>query len=1010
MIYKNIFFLNIIMKKIIENHDILKRWSLLNNYWEKDFKELDAILIRDGIEDDEIIKIKTLAIQTWFYRYEFVNSIIIITKDSLIIFSDQEKIDLFKDMGKILKKKNKKLYLVEKKNKLNKNDLKKLFTIIKEKKLQKFGYFKKEEQRGKLITLFDEKLKEIENFQEFDVGKKIQEILSVKDKTDIEIIKKASKASNYYFDKYINKVEDVIDKDTKISHNEISKIMEEKFLDSKELLIKKFQINPLFVDFSYSPIIQSGNRFILRPNIESNDSDLSYDVILMNMAVKYFELNCNIFRTLLINPTEQIKNNYESMLWLHKKIIDNLKEGKVISDIYVKCKNEFIEKFPDLIKKLPKNFGYGIGYEFKESYLLISEKNNVKIKRGNVFTVITSLKNLTNENNYIHSMHISDTILIDTDGKSINLTEETGSSYESIGYDISETKNPKIESIELNKKEEGNLVYRSSKRAIKRQRMMNSQSKVSKIRENQERLMQNLMDNLKERIRTGEFLNNSPLSNKIVLQKLETYSKNNFPKKLAKKNIHVDPEKFAVLLPIYGNLVPFHVSCIKNVTKNQEHKYISLRFNFQTPSISTGDIIFPFSKTFGSHPIYIKELNYRTTNIEGILAITKQIKEMQKKYKLNLTITTKPALEPPADDLKDLITNLVDLKMRPTLTGRKTHGNLTSYKNGFKFISKRNKTFILLLTNIKRAIFQPCDDNMIVIIHFLLKRPMIINKKITNHIQFFAEVGYTSEDLNDPRKKNRLQKTDEEENEEILERNAKDHYNVLFLKFVKKVEENWDSDLTFDLPYKEFKFLGSPFYNNVYIMPSAHCLVSLIELPFLVIELSDIELVSIERVDSKIKTFDIVVIFKDYSKQVQSINNIPKSNLGNIKEWLNNEDILFIEVGSVNLKWDKFLKKIREDPEKFVFEENGWFAFFNYNTNDDNEDFDCDSDFNEEDVVKENVEDQIDEKDFFEDSAESSNKSEQEEEEWEFDKLSISDDNYSLNKTYKREKKMFKIK
>lgn len=33
-----------------------------------------------------------------------------------------------------------------------------------------------------------------------------------------------------------------------------------------------------------------------------------------------------------------------------------------------------------------------------------------------------------------------------------------------------------------------------------------------------------------------------------------------------------------------------------------------------------------------------------------------------------------------------------------------------------------------------------------------------------------------------------------------------------------------------------------------------------------------------------------------------------------IKEWLNSQDILFIEGGTVSIKWDKFLKDVLEDP------------------------------------------------------------------------------------------------
>ena len=43
--------------------------------------------------------------------------------------------------------------------------------------------------------------------------------------------------------------------------------------------------------------------------------------------------------------------------------------------------------------------------------------------------------------------------------------------------------------------------------------------------------------------------------------------------------------------------------------------------------------------------------------------------------------------------------------------------------------------------------------------------------------------------------------------------------------------------------------------------------------------LEDIEFVSVERLDNKIKNFDLAVVFKDYGKSVRTIDNIPKENL-----------------------------------------------------------------------------------------------------------------------------------
>lgn len=109
-------------------------------------------------------------------------------------------------------------------------------------------------------------------------------------------------------------------------------------------------------------------------------------------------------------------------------------------------------------------------------------------------------------------------------------------------------------------------------------------------------------------------------------------------------------------------------------------------------------------------------------------------------------------------------------------------------------------------------------------------------------------------------------------------------------------------------------------------MPTTYSLISIIEKPFFVVILDDIELVSIERIDNKIKNFDMIIIFKDYTRPVKTIDNIPKENLEAIKEWLNSQDLLFIEGGTINIKWDKYLKSVLSDPQKFL-NEGGWAGF-----------------------------------------------------------------------------------
>lgn len=145
--------------------------------------------------------------------------------------------------------------------------------------------------------------------------------------------------------------------------------------------------------------------------------------------------------------------------------------------------------------------------------------------------------------------------------------------------------------------------------------------------------------------------------------------------------------------------------------------------------------------------------------------------------------------------------------------------------------------------------------------------------------------------------------------------------------------------------------------------------------------LEDVELASIERVDSQIKNFDLILIYKDYTKPVRHIDNIPKVNLQQIKEWLNSENILFIEGGNINIKWDKYLKTVVEDPEAFI-QDGGWTGFMESDSSeeensedgenqdsqfDEESDEESEEDYTESDLVDEEDEGTGSEEEEFED-------------------------------------------
>ena len=402
----------------------------------------------------------------------------------------------------------------------------------------------------------------------------------------------------------------------------------------------------------------------------------------------------------------------------------------------------------------------------------------------------------------------------------------------------------------------------------------------------------------------------------------------NFPTNLQQNKIKTDLKKWSILLPINGEIIPFHIALLKSVVKQSDGEFNRIRFNFYHPGIALPTIEYPNEKELPEGTIYLQELVYKSIEPENIDSLTKSIKDLRKKWTQRDFLLSDNIKK---FDLGKKLSVLYDLKMRPSLGGKKLKGTLEAFTKGYRFITKKNDIFELYHSNIRHAIFQPCDQNMMIILHFNLFKAVLVGKKRAINIQFYCEVGSIAEDLTDSRKNHIRFEYPNEMEEEEMERYMQQKYNETFLKFVENVNKNSKDAIEFESPYDDSSFYGSPFYNNVLISFCDRSLVSIVDTPLFVLSLEDIEIVSIGRIDNKIKNFDMIIIFKDYSRNVHSICNIPKSEVEKIRNWLDSKDILFFEGGKINLKWDNILKKIRENAKEFIFEDGGWRGFFMMN-------------------------------------------------------------------------------
>lgn len=107
-----------------------------------------------------------------------------------------------------------------------------------------------------------------------ELGPSIADLLSVKDDIELQNVKRAAVFSSVLMQKHlVGRLEAVVDEEVAITHERLAEETEEAFQDPPKLGVK---LNPDLLESCYTPIIQSGGKFDLKPSAFSNSEKLFY--------------------------------------------------------------------------------------------------------------------------------------------------------------------------------------------------------------------------------------------------------------------------------------------------------------------------------------------------------------------------------------------------------------------------------------------------------------------------------------------------------------------------------------------------------------------------------------------------------------------------------------------------------------------------------------------------------------------------------------------------------------
>lgn len=249
-------------------------------------------------------------------------------------------------------------------------------------------------KEGSNMEGWESKLKDPSSKTEIvDVTGGVSVVMAVKAKEELDLLKKSSVLSNKVLKHaFIPRIEDILENGQKVTHEKLSSEIEEIIEDPSKIKLNVPKDN---VESCYFPIIQSGGDYDFKVSAQSNEENVKFDIITVSLGARYQMYCSNVVRTFLVDAPTPVLRMYETLHGMHEACLKAMVPGKPLKHVYAAAVKYLRDQGKEhLVSSLPKNLGFSVGLDFRDTNLLLNTKNTVQFRNGMVFNLAVSFAGL----------------------------------------------------------------------------------------------------------------------------------------------------------------------------------------------------------------------------------------------------------------------------------------------------------------------------------------------------------------------------------------------------------------------------------------------------------------------------------------------------------------------------------------------------------------------------------------------------------------------------------------